>query len=158
MSPEQAAVHGLTEQSMQSLKTRNAELMNSNQLLLDELTECRRAMAALRENAGVNRRLMESNVLGIMIARAEDAAIIEANDLFLKMLGYTREDLRGRKISWHNFCPSPEALDRCLNDGIIEPTELQFVKKSGEKSKLLFTADCTIDQQHIVGFMHSLPA
>lgn len=50
MNSEHSSAHISQGETKQSLKTRNTELQNSNQLLLDELTKYRRIEMALRES------------------------------------------------------------------------------------------------------------
>ena len=65
-----------------------------------ELRECkeraarREAERALRESEARFRRLAESGIIGIMIADVH-GNILDANDTYLKMLGYSREELAG---------------------------------------------------------------
>ncbi len=66
--------------------------------------ELRVSEAALRESESRLRRMMESNVLGITIA-APDGRIVEANDSFLEMLGYTREDLTAGRLNMLDRTP-----------------------------------------------------
>ena len=57
------------------------------------------------------RRLVDSNIIGVIVADMEH--IIEANDTFLQMIGYTRDELRRNEINWQTITP-PEyvAADR----------------------------------------------
>ena len=56
------------------------------------------------------RRLVEANIIGIFIFSL-DGRIIEANDAFLKMISYDREDLILGRIRWTDLTP-PEWRDR----------------------------------------------
>lgn len=150
-----SSAHSSQDRLTQSLKTRNAELENSNHLLLNELAECRRVEVALRERMEGFGWLLGSNVLGIMFART-DSRLTDANDAFLWMLGYSRKDLRDGSVYWHDVCSSEEAFNKCLKDGSFRPAELQFVTKGGEKIKLLFAAERVAGRQRVVGFTHIL--
>ena len=55
------------------------------------------------------RRLVDANVIGIIIF-ALDGTVIEANDAFLQMVGYDREDLAAGRIRWTDLTP-PEWRD-----------------------------------------------
>ena len=59
-----------------------------------DLTKERRAAAALREGAELMGRLREANVIGVVV-NGEDH-VHDANDAFLDIIGYTREDVEGR--------------------------------------------------------------
>ena len=64
----------------------------------------------LAEREAKIRRLVEANIIGIFIF-ALDGRIIEANDAFLQMVGYDREDLVSGRIRWTDLTP-PEWRDR----------------------------------------------
>jgi DNA-binding response OmpR family regulator len=55
------------------------------------------------------RRFIESNIIGVLIL--EHDRIIEANDAFLKMVGYSRDELVSPPLSWRSITP-PESLER----------------------------------------------
>ena len=56
------------------------------------------------------RRLVDANIIGIFIWDLE-GRIIEANDAFLRMVGYDREDLVSGRLRWTDLTP-PEWLER----------------------------------------------
>jgi PAS domain-containing protein len=49
-------------------------------------------------------RLVESNILGVTIADI-NGAILEANDAFLTMVGYSQEDLQAGRVRWRDMTP-----------------------------------------------------
>src|SRR5580692_6860742 len=57
-----------------------------------DLTDERRVAAALREGAELMGRLRDANVLGVGLV-GEDDGLREANDAYLDIIGYTRDDL-----------------------------------------------------------------
>ena len=75
-----------------------------------DVTERKRAEQALRESEAKIRRLVDANIIGIFIWDF-DGRIIEANDAFLRMVGYDREDLVSGRIRWTDLTP-PEWRDR----------------------------------------------
>lgn len=155
MRSEQVTAHDERERVARWLKTRNAELENSNQLLLAELAQCRRIELTLREMAACYSGLMSSSFLGIMFART-DGTIIDANDAFLRMLGYSRQDISEGQLSWLHICPSGEALGKCGGGEDWGPVEFRFLRKNGQWVKLLFAAECATSWQKIIGFTQSL--
>jgi two-component system cell cycle sensor histidine kinase/response regulator CckA len=89
-------------------------------------------------------KLVDSNIIGIMVA--EEGAIVEANDAFLRMVGYTREDLLGGRLRWPEMTP-PEyadadtrALDDMVQHGGYAPFEKEFVRKDGSRVAVLVGA------------------
>ena len=89
------------------------------------------------------RRLVEANVIGIFIF-ALDGRIVEANDAFLQMVGYDREDLAVGRIRWPDLTP-PEWLDRdqrhwipeLTRTGILPPFEKEYCRKDGSRVPVL---------------------
>ena len=68
------------------------------------------------------RRLVDANIIGIFIWELE-GRIIEANDTFLRMVGYDREDLVSGRVRWTDLTP-PEWRDR--RPGCISPDERRW--------------------------------
>ncbi|MDQ3819180.1 MAG: PAS domain-containing protein [Acidobacteriota bacterium] len=155
MSSEQVTAHDESERVARWLKTRNAELENSNQLLLSELAQCRRIELTLREMAAYYSGLMSSSFLGIMFAR-RDGTIIDANDAFLRMLGYSRQDISEGKLCWQHICPSGEAVGKWRRGDVWGPGEFRFLRKDGQWVKLLFAAEFATGWQKIIGFTQPL--
>ena len=85
------------------------------------------------------RRLVEANIIGIFIF-ALDGRIVEANDAFLQMIGYDREDLAAGRLRWTDLTP-PEWLDRdkrhwipeLTKTGILPPFEKEYFRKDGSR-------------------------
>src|SRR5262249_48375215 len=74
-----------------------------------DVTERKRAEEALRESEAKIRRLVDANIIGIFIWDF-DGRIIEANDAFLRMVDYDREDLVSGRMHWRDLTP-PEWRD-----------------------------------------------
>jgi PAS domain-containing protein len=51
------------------------------------------------------RRLVDSNIIGIFIWR-KDGRITDANDAFLRIVGYERRDLVSGRLSWRQLTPA----------------------------------------------------
>jgi PAS domain S-box-containing protein len=107
-----------------------------------DVTERKRAEEALRESEVKIRRLVDSNIIGIFIWDF-DGRILEANDEFLRMVGYDREDLLAESIWWKDLTP-PDWRDR--NNarieqqkvgGRFEPFEKEFTRKEGSRVPIL---------------------
>lgn len=107
------------------------------------------------------RRLAESKIIGVIIYDT-NGAIIEANNTFLKMVGYTREDLLAGRIQWRNMTP-PEYLqlsDRKITEvkteGVSQVFEKEYICKDGSRVPILMgTAllqESDEQKQEIIGF------
>ncbi len=88
------------------------------------------------------RRLVDSNIIGIIFWQL-DGTITDANDAFLAMVGYTREDLASGKIRWPEMTP-PEyravderAVEELRTAGSTAPFEKEYVRKDGSRVPVL---------------------
>lgn len=64
----------------------------------------KRAEEALQQSEARFRRLVESNLIGVMFWHA-DGKILDANDAFLNIIGYTRQELESGLINWRQISP-----------------------------------------------------
>jgi PAS domain S-box-containing protein len=69
-----------------------------------DLTERKRAEQAVLEREAKIQRLVDSNIIGMGITKG-DGEIIEANDAFLKIVGYDREDLVAGRLRRTDLTP-----------------------------------------------------
>lgn len=82
------------------------------------------------------RRLVDANIIGILVWSA-DGDIIEANDAFLRMLGYERADLAGGRLRWRDLTVpefrelSDRSLAQALLTGHARPYEKEYFRKDG---------------------------
>ena len=92
------------------------------------------------------RRLVDANIIGIFIWDF-DGHILDANDVFLRTVGYDREDLVAGRVGWAEMSP-PEGLDRVTRQwvpeltrtGILSPFETEFLRKAGSRVPVLIGA------------------
>jgi PAS domain S-box-containing protein len=84
-----------------------------------DLSRMRRAEAALRHSESRFRALVDGNVIGIFTVRPSDRAILEANDEFVRMIGYTRDEFVAGAIRWTDLSPPEwdELSERAERDG-----------------------------------------
>jgi PAS domain S-box-containing protein len=88
------------------------------------------------------RRLVDANIIGIFVADRE-GRILEANDTFLRIVGYDREDLALGRVHRTELTP-PEWRQRDtrtmaeLNStGIVQPFEKEYFRKDGSRVPVL---------------------
>jgi PAS domain S-box-containing protein len=114
--------------------------------------EARRRRKATEENAQLQsdveerekkiRRLVDANIIGIIIWEVE-GRILEANDAFLRMVGYDREDLISGRLHRTTMTP-PEWRDRDARTvaelkriGTAQPFEKEYLRKDGSRVPVL---------------------
>ena len=99
----------------------------------------------LQEREARIRRLVDSNIIGIVIWNFE-GDIIDANEAFLQMLGYDREDLLSRRISWVEITPAElrhldqQAIEQLKATGIAQPFQKEYFRKDGIRVPVLLGA------------------
>jgi PAS domain S-box-containing protein len=98
------------------------------------------------------RRLVDANIIGIVVWNIE-GDILEANDSFLRMVGYTRDDFEAGCLRWRDMTPAQwrESDERVLREieetGRAEPFEKEFVKKDGSRVPVMVGA-ATFEASH----------
>jgi PAS domain S-box-containing protein len=96
----------------------------------------------LREREARIRRLVDSNIIGFMIWDFQ-GRIIEANQAFLDMLGYSREDLISGRLRWGELTPAvwrdvdDEAFAELKATGTVQPREKEYFRKDGSRLPVL---------------------
>jgi PAS domain S-box-containing protein len=96
----------------------------------------------LAERESKIQRLVNSNIIGIFIWDL-DGRILEANDAFLRMLGYERRDLNAGGLLWTQLTP-PEWHERDVElardikmTGSLRPFEKEYFRKDGSRVPVL---------------------
>jgi PAS domain S-box-containing protein len=97
----------------------------------------------LADREGRIRRLVDANIIGIFICDIE-GRIHEANDAFLRMVGYDREDLVSSTIRWTDLTPPEwrerdrqELLPILMTTGRLQPFDKEFFRKDGSRVPVL---------------------
>jgi PAS domain S-box-containing protein len=91
------------------------------------------------------RRLVDANIIGVLISELE-GQILESNDAFLKMVGYSREDLVSGRIRWTDLTPTEwqplteQAVARIKATGTCEAFEKEYIRKDGSRVPVLIGA------------------
>ncbi len=124
----QAAISVETARLYAALKAENAQRQRAEQLSLERQARIQ--------------RLVESNIIGIRIADL-DGRITEANDAFLQIVGYTREDLATGRLNHLTITPAEHqeadlvAREELLRKGSYTPFEKEYFRKDGTRVPVL---------------------
>ena len=112
--------------------------------IMNDLTEERRTEAALRQSNQLLGRLRDANVLGVMVV--DETTVYQANDAYLDMIGYTRQDLEAGRVRWREITP-PEwaaadaaAIEELRQTGACQPFEKEYLHRDGRRVPVLIGA------------------
>jgi PAS domain S-box-containing protein len=91
------------------------------------------------------RRLVDANIVGVLVSNLE-GQVIEANDAFLRMLGYSRDDLTSGRIRWTELTPpdwravTEQAVAQIAAQGTCNLFEKEYLRKDGSRVPVLVAA------------------
>jgi PAS domain S-box-containing protein len=145
------ATHAFTPErvSVLELLASQAAISLENALLYTDLqqenSERKLAEEELRERESRIRRLVASNIIGLFFWNVAGAAI-DANDEFLRIVGYSRHDLLSGRVGWVEMTP-PEyraadahALEILRQRQTCQPYEKEYIRKDGRRVPVLIGA------------------
>lgn len=96
------------------------------------------AEEALQRSTSRFKKLFDANIIGIMLADLS-GRVIEANDAYLALTGYSREDLTSGRLRWDKLTP-PEyrpldfiAIESLNRTGVCPPWEKEYIRKDGSR-------------------------
>lgn len=103
-----------------------------------------RLYGELQEREARIRRLVDSNVIGIVIWD-RNGRLLDANGSFLDMTQYSRDDLE-RGLGWYDMTPPDwqnqveSELHELTTTGAMQPREKEFFRRDGSRVKVLIGA------------------
>lgn len=110
-----------------------------------DITERKRTEQALAQSEARLRRFYESGIVGAFYWKA-DGSITEANDNFLQITGYSREELNAGTLNWVRMSPveyrqrDQTYIAEVKATGIHRPRELEYIRKDGSRVPLIVGA------------------
>jgi PAS domain S-box-containing protein len=131
-------------------RARLLELLGSQAAISLENT---RLYGDLQEREAKVRRLVDSNIIGICIFDF-DGRLLEANDAFLRIVGYSRDDVTSGRLRWKDLTP-PEwagaderALAELAASGTCPPYEKEYFRKDGGRTPVLMAGANFGERRH----------
>ena len=94
-------------------------------------------------NEEILRKMLNTSAVGVMIFD-DNGMLIDANASFSAMLGYTREDIESKGISWQTLTPaeyhevSEKQMEDLKTSGHFGPYEKEYFRKDGFRSLMIF--------------------
>jgi PAS domain S-box-containing protein len=114
----------------------------ANVVFAIDVSERKRMERALRQSESRLRRLWESNILGVVHSDAA-GAIVDANDFFLRLVGYTRADLESGRLRWSDLTPPEYApldargIAEANERGACTPYQKAYLHRDGREVPVL---------------------
>jgi len=144
----ETAEHRARKKAEEELRKANAELEakvnERTAALAAEIEERKQAEEALRENNTRLQKVLEVETVGVMFWDLATGCMTDANETFLKMMGYSRREVEERQLTWQKLTP-PEYVEVSLAEirkfqatGRVGPYEKEYFRKDGTRQWLVF--------------------
>ncbi len=110
-----------------------------------DITENTRLYSDLAEREAKVRRLVDANIIGVFIGDL-NGRILEANDAFLRIVGYDCEDVMAGRINWKDLTPQDwrerdaQWIEEHERTGVRLPIEKEYFRKDGRRVPVLVGA------------------
>ena len=130
-------------------------LLHFRDLLQADLTSLATLHGALERREAKIRRLFEANIIGIFVWDVE-GRILEANEAFLRIVQYDREDLLAGRVRWSDLTPAEWREDTArrvtevMTTGTAQPREKEYFRKDGSRVPVL-VGGATISEEQDQG-------
>jgi PAS domain S-box-containing protein len=127
--------------------------------------ELGRVQAELRESERRFRAIFDNAAVGITYTDLDGPAILDANNTFAEMVGYTPEELRGEdysRIAQGDFKGADRALAEAVRSGQVDhlQQELGYVSAGGSTREAMLSVSTVRDERgrpsHVVGIFEDI--
>jgi len=104
----------------------------------EDITERKRAEEAFRRVHERLRSFVDANIVGIVIA-TPSGDVIEANEYYLRTIGYTREEFDRGMVDWRAVTPpewlhaDEQAIRELRERGACTPYEKEYLRRDGTR-------------------------
>lgn len=118
-----------------------------------DITEQKESEQALKESEEKFRNLFDNAEIGMFRTRLDGSEILDMNDKFLKIFGWTREEMRGKSsvIHWADPHEREEMVRRLNADGRVTDFECKMLNKDREVRNCVTSLRLYRDQSVLEG-------
>lgn len=108
-----------------------------------DVTDAHLAQGALAASEERLRRVLETDAVGVLFFDYS-GRLIDANDVFLTMTGWSREDIESGSLDWRRMTPpewvadSEAQMETLMRTGRLGPYEKEYLRNDGSRSWMLF--------------------
>ena len=91
------------------------------------------------------RQLFDSNLIGAMYTNVS-GGILDANEKFIEMVGYSASDIKAGRLRWMDITPpeykaqAESNAEQLRATGIFKPVEKEYIRKDGSRVPVLVTS------------------
>ena len=117
------------------------------------------ALPDLRAFELVFRQILNSSPVGISVSRVRDGRIVDMNDEFLRILGFTREEVVGRTSHELHLWTAPDQRETIVREfreqGRFAPRPISMRRRDGSLVDVLFSASAlaTGEEPHTIAWV-----
>ena len=135
---------------------------NLEKAVKDRTAELEKNIARLKESEEKFHKAFQASAAGITITRLPDSRYVDVNDSFIKMSGYSREELIGHTSVELGLTTDVErreaAKQTVIKTGSIKNYELTFIHKSGKQFDILSSADMILlnGEKYIINILYDI--
>lgn len=159
----QSELYKAYDEMEQRVKDRTADLLIANNLLRAEISERKKAEALLSESETKFRTMVETIPLAIYLSTGIEQTSEYVNPEFIKLFGYTKEDVPSAREWWPLAYPDEEYRGQIENEWTkrvenaikkhipIDPIESIVVCKDGSKKNILWNYITLKDKNYACG-------
>ena len=104
--------------------------------------ELLRTVEELRRSEARFRTIVDSNMIAVCFWDV-DGRVLDANDRYLRLVGYSREDLTSARLNWRDITPrehwklDDDAIRQTRKSGACSAYEKEYIRKDGTRVPVL---------------------
>ena len=119
-----------------------------------DITKLSDAETKLTSSERKFRKVFDSNVIGMMFSNMETGLIEDANNAFLDMIGYSKQEMQDNAFNW-SFLTPPEYMEvsaaaaaQIKATGMCAPFQKQYIRKDGERVDVMIGSAILDENNH----------